>query len=146
MFRTNLTALATAVVLIGGPASLGAQSTFMEQVRRQLVSLAGDLRDAWAQQTAREGWLREGEEEVLEFRLHAGYTYRFDGVCDNDCPDLDLELSDASGYLVDEDTDADAFPYVSVTPGWTGPFFLRVIMYSCDEAPCAYGVSLSRAR
>ncbi|MGA7935472.1 MAG: hypothetical protein WCA35_18115, partial [Kovacikia sp.] len=68
--------------------------------------------------------------------------YGLIGVCDRDCRDLDLRLYDENGNLVAADTSSDDTPFVSLTPRWSGQFYLRVDMANCRANYCYYGVGV----
>ncbi len=74
--------------------------------------------------------------------INSRTPYAFVGVCDNDCRDLDLELYDENGNLIDKDFEDDDLPQVSVTADWTGTFKLKVLMENCAESYCYYGVGV----
>ena len=88
------------------------------------------------------GWLNNGASRTHTMTLRRGVDYTFTGECDGDCTDLDLRLYDASGNLVDSDVLPDDYPIVSVTPGATGAFRLRVTMARCTVNPCQYEVTV----
>jgi hypothetical protein len=87
------------------------------------------------------GSLRDGYYRVHSVTLRAGYDYTLVGACDDDCDDLDLQLFDEDGNLIDEDLLSDDIPEVSVSPRWTGVFHVKVIMESCYIEPCRYAVA-----
>ncbi|HMB53545.1 MAG TPA: serine/threonine-protein kinase [Thermoanaerobaculia bacterium] len=84
--------------------------------------------------------LAEGETDNLDFALEAGVDHVVLGVCDEDCVDLDFELTDENGVDIASDTAIDGVPLVNVTPQWTGDFHLEVEMHDCDSSICYYGV------
>jgi hypothetical protein len=86
------------------------------------------------------GMLNHGYYRVHNVTLHEGVEYTFVGACDRDCSDLDLQLYDENGNLIDEDLLRDDVPIVSVTPEWTGRFYVKVIMAECSVNPCGYTI------
>ena len=86
------------------------------------------------------GVLRDGTYRIHSVTLRAGYSYTLAGACDDDCDDLDLQIFDENGNLIDEDLLEDDIPVVSVSPSWTGVFRVKVIMASCYIEPCRYAV------
>jgi hypothetical protein len=86
--------------------------------------------------------LGSGAADSYTFQLSAGREYMIVSVCDQDCSDLDLTLTDENGNVVSEDDAVDDAPIVSVTPSWTGKFTLSVLMYACSQPPCYYGISV----
>ncbi len=91
---------------------------------------------------AAEGILDDGQSTRWTVTLYAGTDYRLFGACDSDCQDLDLELYDANGRLVDEDTASDDFPVVSVRPRYTQVYSFRATMADCTYWSCAYMVGV----
>jgi hypothetical protein len=88
------------------------------------------------------GRLNEGESESITISLKAGVEYGFVATCDNDCNDLDLELTDDDGYVMTEDVDVDDNPLISFTPRFDGNYDLQIAMADCRIEPCAYGASM----
>ncbi|MEA5477806.1 hypothetical protein VB774_09255 [Pseudanabaena galeata UHCC 0370] len=82
---------------------------------------------------------RRGQDDIT-LNLKRGTNYAIIGVCDNDCRDIDLQLYDDNGNLVASDTKDDDTPVVRITPRWNAQFTIRVIMSSCSNAPCRYGI------
>ncbi len=73
-------------------------------------------------------------------RLEAGRSYLFQGACDQDCPDVDLEVLDPLGARVAVDVETDALPKVGVAPAQTGDYTVRIWLAQCTSAPCFAGV------
>ena len=82
---------------------------------------------------------RRGQDDVT-LNLRKGTSYAIVGVCDNDCRDIDIVLYDDNGNVVASDTKNDDTPVVTITPRWNAQFTIRVVMSSCSNAPCRYGV------
>ena len=72
-------------------------------------------------------WLLDGAVQRLDGFFLAGEAIY--GECDRDCADLDINLYDSSGRLVDSDTLSDAQPVV-VAP-YEGNFVVEVVMHEC---------------
>jgi hypothetical protein len=83
------------------------------------------------------GELKQGGEVTFQISLKAG-TNALVGMCDTDCSNLDMYITDSSGAAVDQDVEDDDFPIVMLTQ--TGNFNVRLVMKSCSSSPCAYGV------
>jgi hypothetical protein len=86
------------------------------------------------------GQLEDNTQERITLELQGGVNYGIIGVCDRDCGDIDLELYDENGNLIDSDTLTDDIPIVEVTPNWDGPFILSIGMSSCAAPYCYYGI------
>jgi hypothetical protein len=88
----------------------------------------------------------EGNGLITTIHLDANYDYIFQGACDQDCSDADMEVRDASGAQLALDVDADDRPSVAVTPARTGNYGLRIWLAACEQEPCYVGVRSYRRR
>jgi len=131
-----------ALPLFSTPAA--AQDEWVAQVRRYLSrgGAAFEQRGFTMTHEVYTGSLDDDEAENVTMTLRAGQQYMIAGACDNDCSDLDFTLYDAAGNEVDQDIELDDFPIVTVTPGRTAQYRVRVSMASCSAEPCRYGVGI----
>lgn len=90
------------------------------------------------------GLLDAGASVGLEIDLLGGVEYMIMGVCDADCDDLDLTLSDTDGTEVSSDALDDAYPVLIFTAPAGGPHILWVNMYDCSVSPCSFGYKVFR--
>ena len=90
------------------------------------------------------GVLDPGAEVGLEVDLVAGVEYMIMGVCDADCDDLDLTLTDTGGTEVSSDALDDAYPVLLFTAPASGAHILWVNMYDCSVSPCSFGYKVFR--
>lgn len=88
------------------------------------------------------GKLREGNSKTYRLKLHKGTDYRILTACDENCADLDSELTDDDGNSVSMDSANDNLPMLSASPEWTGEFNLRIKMFRCTKEFCSYGVTV----
>ncbi|MES1201087.1 MAG: hypothetical protein ABUS57_06520 [Pseudomonadota bacterium] len=79
-----------------------------------------------------------GHREVVH--LDAGKAYIFQGACDQDCSDVDMELLDPRGDKVDDDTDADDRPTIRFAATRAGDYTVRIWLASCQTEPCYVGL------
>jgi len=89
-----------------------------------------------------------GEDQSLEytFSIDPGTTYWVYGACDDDCSDIDLAASDASGRMVDEDIEPDDGPVLLIKPGSAGRrLTVSITMAACETDVCVTGVGLYQA-
>lgn len=115
---------------------------FKDQVEQQLLLLSEDV-GLWGYELTHDpylGRLEDNTEEQITLELLGGINYGIVVVCDEDCGDVDLELYDESGNLIDSDNLTDDRPFIEVEPQWDGPFTLNVIMPSCKAPYCYYGI------
>lgn len=140
---STIALLAGAGLLFATPAA-AQQDAWLRQVNAQLEAVADALSEEGLSTAAEpaSGALDEGEAEELELELSAG-TYLIIGVCDADCSDLDLVLSDG-GDEIDSDMEMDDTPVVTVELDGPASLTLRVNMATCSSEPCRYGVGVFR--
>jgi hypothetical protein len=91
------------------------------------------------------GQLAQGGDEEFELELDAGSNYVVVGVCDGDCKDLDLVLTNGSGDEVTADRELDDVPMLAIEDQ-SGTFVLTVSMATCETSQCRYGVRVFRSR
>jgi hypothetical protein len=120
------------------------QDEWVAQVRRQLQQYgrAVESRGYSLSHQILTGSLDNGASEMVEVRLDIGTLYQIMGACDNDCSDLDLTLYDARGNEIDSDLQVDDYPVVSVEPGRTSTYRIKVTMARCTAEPCRYGIGI----
>ena len=70
------------------------------------------------------GVLEPGAEVGLEIELVSGVEYMIMGVCDADCDDLDLTLTDPDGNEIMSDALNDAYPVLLFTAPASGAHIL----------------------
>jgi hypothetical protein len=83
------------------------------------------------------GELKQGGEATFQISLKAG-TNALVGMCNTDCSNIDMYITDSSGTAVDQDVEDDDFPIVMLTQ--SGNFNVRIVMKTCSEARCEFGV------
>jgi hypothetical protein len=88
------------------------------------------------------GRLKNSETENWNITLYAGNTYMITGVCDGDCKDIDLALSDSNRRELVNDTSADDVPVMMYDIKTTGVYTIKVTMYSCSTDPCYFGLGV----
>ena len=129
---------------VTGFAAIGMTPANAQQsaIDSQLTRLSARMESRNMAQASRDltGSLRNGQRTEWTIFLVKGVDYRIQGVCDNDCRDLDQVLLDERGNEISQDTSTDDIPIVNARPKWTGRFTLRVIMEDCKVNPCNYGV------
>ena len=74
----------------------------------------------------------------------SGVEYMIMGVCDADCDDLDLTLTDPDGNEITSDALNDAYPVLLFTAPASGAHILWVTMYDCSVSPCSFGYKTFR--
>ena len=129
------TLIAASAVVLAGPSS----SVWDNYWREAL-----DLEDEGlvAMYSPSSGSLYDNDSTRWTATLEAGRYYKIFGVCDGDCTDLDLELRDEFGNLVNFDRASNDHPYVMVTPRYTQRYSINVKMADCWSSPCAYALGI----
>ncbi|WP_395646109.1 hypothetical protein [Terricaulis sp.] len=77
---------------------------------------------------------------TLELTLNAGTSYLFQGACDQDCTDVDMEILDPRGRQMALDVESNDRPTVAVEPRQTGAYRIRIWLAQCSVEPCYAGV------
>jgi len=88
------------------------------------------------------GRLKKAENELWTVTLYAGNTYKITGVCDGDCKDIDLALLDSNRNELTSDMLADDVPIMNFTPKNTGQYSIKVLMATCNQDPCYFGIGI----
>lgn len=81
-----------------------------------------------------------GEGYRQAVHLEGGRSYVFQGACDQDCSDVDLEILDPSGASVARDVETDDRPVVAVNPAASGDYTVRIWLAQCGVEPCYVGI------
>ena len=136
--------ITTSSVLVVSVAALWfLTSETLQAQRAQLTRIAHTLSfDGYSLTHESEGSLREGRSRTFSLWLRAGADYSIRGTCDDDCPDLDLELRGPNGAIVDRDFLNDDVPIVETSPDRAGRYTVTVVMASCSIEPCGYTVGV----
>jgi hypothetical protein len=136
--------VATIAVGVGVSAPVVAQSGDIQAL------LDAQMRDA-RNELGVSGWtslrqprasaLSEGGTETFTLQLNPGRDYVFVGVCDADCSDMDLSLTDSRGNELASDYAVDDTPVIRFsTPRAVPNARLTVSMAACSVPPCYYQV------
>jgi hypothetical protein len=113
-----------------------------EDMESKLTLVAAEFRTQGFTNTdqGRRGALA-GEGAVrVPINLDEGVAYRIVGVCDQDCPDLDLALFHPDGTEVEGDFMEDDLPIMAHVADTTAQYSVEVIMVACFVNPCAFRV------
>ncbi|MEZ0243649.1 MAG: hypothetical protein ACAH11_09760 [Sphingomonas sp.] len=98
----------------------------------------GYVRMGWEKQSI----LRNGAEQSFTITLTGGSEYSLIGVCDADCENLDIYVTDDKGVEVTKDAEDDDYPVVYIKRG--GTMNVRVVMKGCRDSPCEFGIRAYR--
>jgi hypothetical protein len=137
-----------ATLMVGASGAAVAQANRWEQqVRDQLQRALTTLGVKASERPAatRTGALNAEESEWFAVRLSGGVSYSIIGVCDNDCPRLQLVLSTPDKNELASDRSSENYPVLRFTPTETRLFHVKVVMDVCQVSPCWYGVAVARS-
>ncbi|HVY84370.1 MAG TPA: hypothetical protein VG943_04500 [Caulobacterales bacterium] len=139
-----MVAAAAGLLVLLGVASAQVPDPFARQLAQQLAHVEQLVRDQGYSRAAGPfaGGLVQRQSRRFPVTLRAGTDYRFVGVCDSNCHDLDLRLYDSNNQLIAEDTMTDDVPVLHVVPRATGVHSMEVSMYRCAGANCYYAVNV----
>ena len=142
MIRPALAVMAAALLASG---TLRAQDGWEKNVRSQIDELTKTERsDGYSlmNDEVHTGSLHEDKTAVLDLKVERTTEYLIVGVCDDDCTDLDIVLSDSNGNQLDSDIEADDVPRVTAKATRSDKFQIKVIMETCSVGPCQFGVGV----
>jgi hypothetical protein len=117
----NYVAVVTAELDEAGATHLGAGYQLFGEEAIEAIGLSG-----------------EGYRQTVQ--LEHGKSYVFQGACDQDCTDVDMEILDAGGAVVAQDVATDDRPHVAVNNPRAGEYTVRVWLAQCSVEPCYVGL------
>jgi hypothetical protein len=85
-----------------------------------------------------------GSTEYRSVTLEGSVRYAILGVCDDECYDIDLVLTDTADSTVAEDVQPDDTPVLEFTAPVTGRYRLKAVMFSCRANTCVWGTQIFR--
>jgi hypothetical protein len=89
--------------------------------------------------------LRPGAKAEFVFTIDPAKSYRVLGVCDLNCDDLEIAVSDsATGEILHEDEERDSFPVIDIDPGAARRIDISVTMADCSDSECIFAAGLYR--
>lgn len=131
---------AAAATLAAAPAQAQLDPTVQTQIDSAVVLMRGQGHTL--KQAPAGGALAAGAASTVQLRLAGGSSYIIVAMCDADCSDLDLALTDSKGAAVDSDVELDDIPMVTVQVPADGVYTLTVSMATCNSAACKYGYAV----
>ena len=140
MKRLILPALAAAALLAAAPAmqllasQLGPKVTALA-IMKALSDTGWTIRDGSIDELA------QGESKVYPVTLYYGNTYKIVAAGDEDAADVDIGVYyGAEGKFLIKDDDNSNVAVVTVTPGYTDQFYIKVVMAKTKTAGTAHYV------
>ena len=140
--RPMLLAVAVGVAISTEATAQGNQ--YQQQIANQINSAATLVKSQGynPDRAPMMGSLNDDAQESVMINLNAGTHYALVGVCDNDCTDVDLQVFGGDGTKIAEDLATDDKPVVQFVAPYTGAYRMKVLMPSCNQNPCYYGVQV----
>lgn len=80
-----------------------------------------------------------GEGRSWTLHLEAGVTYLFQGACDQQCNNADMEIRNSYNERIASDINGDAIPVLTITPPRAADYTLRIWLRQCSHEPCTAG-------
>jgi hypothetical protein len=139
-------AVAAGMAVIASAAPLAAQAGPVVQAQLRAAVAEATSGGYAVQGRLIYGSLNDGAAETIRVSLTAGNAYLIVGVCDEDCADMDLVLSDATGRSLAQDVLDDDSPVLTLEITRSGGYDLTVRMPDCDANPCGYGIAIMARR
>jgi hypothetical protein len=87
------------------------------------------------------GELYQGAYGRATLSVRAGMQYTVVAVCDDDCTDLDLRVTDGGPTLA-QDVGMEAYAHVEIAPARDGTLRVEPVMAACGASPCRFGVAV----
>jgi hypothetical protein len=115
-----------------------------QQVNKALERSATTLKDRGYQRLGLPvfGLLFVDESGKFEFPVSGSAELMVVGACDDDCNDLQLVITNGTGYEIDAARGPGNTPVVRVSPPMlSGRYRVTVTMAGCKMSPCRYGVA-----
>lgn len=75
-------------------------------------------------------FLRTGEVATFENYLYKGTAYLIAAIGCDDATDVDIALFDENGNLVSKDVSMNSWGVITITPQWSGKYYVKVAMQS----------------
>jgi len=142
--NARLIVLALAVGIAVSSEAVAQGNQYQQQIANQINQAASLVKSQGysPDRAPMMGSLNDDAEESIMVNLNAGTRYAFVGVCDNDCTDVDLQLFGGDGTKIAEDLDTDDKPVLQFVATYTGAYRMKVLMPTCNQNPCYYGVQI----
>lgn len=158
-YRTRVEAMATTRVdfpELSAPASPAEATTPADADANQWVAQVQGQLDAFRRDQVPAGyasWVPPQLDQLGARQMHTaqipvqpGMSFLIIAVCDADCSDLDLVLTDARGNLITADQKEDDYPMVAYQGTSPEPLSLQVQMITCAAETCVYGYEIYAKR
>lgn len=88
------------------------------------------------------GKLAQGASAPYTMQLNAGNEYTIVALCDEDCLDINLSITDMYGNEIAADMKEDNYPLITLTPPFTGKFQANASIQNCSADFCYFGLGV----
>lgn len=137
VFLAGLSLLACALVPVRAEAQSHAEAVWT-QLNRAYEQVNGE---GFNSRNYVIGRTNNGGSDSWTFTLPGGNSYKIIGVCDNDCDDLDIKVSEGDRTVAEDILDDDV-PIVNFSAKNETRFVVKVTMASCKSEPCFFGIGI----
>jgi len=131
--KTKIQTLVILIAFLAGGGFLSPQfaAASQESARRNAyaVFMLLNLADWDVRELYNGALLRRGQSVRFETTLWEGYSYKVVAAGCDDAYDVDIDVYDQNGNLIDGDNDSSNVAVADVTPQWTGTFYIVVTLY-----------------
>jgi len=138
--RVGLIASAVIVLVFTACSVAATEGVYTGQAQDELRAFKEAELPDWSEVgDLRSGDLRQGEFKRDTLQLVGGSRVGVLASCDDQCGDLDLQIEDEYGFILQREADdAAKYPFVEFTTDSETLYVLRVNMEQCDASPCFY--------
>lgn len=85
-----------------------------------------------------QGTLAQSASTTSNLQASAGKRYTVAAVCDTDCSDIDIRVTDKYGDIVGEDADATDQAVIQFKANYSGNYTIKTTMFNCEANYCFY--------
>src|SRR3954447_7527809 len=126
--KTKIQSLMMVITLIAGGDFLSPRfaEASRESARRNAYALSAALEAGGfnVRELYNGALLGKGQSIRFETTLVTGYTYKVAAAGCEDAYDVDVRVYDENGNLIDSDDDSSNLAVATVTPAWTGTYYI----------------------
>lgn len=120
-------------VLLGLPSALA--MTTSDQIDQIDIMMANN---GYSSGSSNYGRLDKNTSTTSTLQASAGKNYFVVSVCDTDCRDIDVQVTDKYGDIVGKDADSTDMALVQFRANYSGTYTVKTTMYNCQTSYCMY--------
>lgn len=120
-------------LVASSPALAMLTSDQMDQIDRMMASSG-----YYSSGSSNYGRLDKSTSSTSTIQASTGKNYAVVAVCDADCSDIDIRVTDKYGDVVGEDVDNTDMALILFRANYSGTYTLKTTMYNCQTSYCMY--------